>query len=929
MNRLVLLACTGLMAASTLSAQDLTLRNPLNAQAEGGKESDSPLAVPASTPAEQKFEAALNSPVELKFTKTPLRAVVAALKDRYKIDIRLDEKALRDAGISPDVPVTADLKGVRLLSALRLVLDQLDLADIVDKGAIQITTLTAAKHLITVRYPVGDLVPNWSRDDQGFVVPHPDLAPLIRAIGLTMVVWGEGDGSASIKQESSARGPVLAITRTWDDHEVIAALLARLREAKKAAARGDDKHDPLPLFPPTAAEEKIDSVLDSPAELNFTKTPLTNVVAALKVRYKIEVQVNIREFRTGADGWVAVHVAPDMKITGSVKGTSLRSALRLLLGDYGLSCLVKNDVLLITDWGSSECRLTTVVYPVTDLVEWSRDEHGKVSPSVEGLSGLLLQGKPYFSPGADTSAFDMGLRIGNGVVLVARDGPEVHTAFTAALARLREAKRATAGGKEALGPLYVSGHGVAEAKIEAALDAPADLTFQNTPLGEAIARLKDRYKIEIRLDKNALREAGIAPDGKVNGALKGPSLRSALRFLLGGRGLAYTIEDETLLITTRDEADSKKTVVIYPLGDLAATGGGRSDDSDPLIELIHAVRPMTGNGRDLVRIVFDHTEVLSVLLTQEGHREVAALLDRLREAKHGAARGKDKYKPLPVLKPTAAEERIMAALASPMTLSLRNVPLARAVESLRNRYQIDIQLDKDGIKTWKIGADAHVTTDPKATTLRAALKSMLADTGLTCVVRGDALLVTPELVAEDWPTTVIYPVNDLAEPWRDKDGHSWADFDPLAAKIRSSICPESWEEGGPNSMTPYRLGGVEVFVISHTPEVHEKIAALLAKLRKAKPPGQQPLPLKQKPAPPVPEQAVPGGGLFWHGSLDGPASLCGGACHRGVEVLDRPAWSAAGAQERPRLGLQERRLRRGAGQARDHVAPFSVWYAAV
>ena len=62
--------------------------------------------------------------------------------------------------------------------------------------------------------------------------------------------------------------------------------------------------------------------------------------------------------------------------------------------------------------------------------------------------------------------------------------------------------------------------------------------------------------------------------------------------------------------------------------------------------------------------------VLVISQTQAVHEHIAALLDRLYEAKQPAA-GKDKDSPLYVFKPTPAEEKILAALDAPAEGTLR------------------------------------------------------------------------------------------------------------------------------------------------------------------------------------------------------------------------------------------------------------------
>ena len=55
-------------------------------------------------------------------------------------------------------------------------------------------------------------------------------------------------------------------------------------------------------------------------------------------------------------------------------------------------------------------------------------------------------------------------------------------------------------------------------------------------------------------------------------------LRTGLRRMLDDLGLTYVIENEVLLVTTKEAAEAKLTPVIYPVTDLSRFGA-RSVDS--------------------------------------------------------------------------------------------------------------------------------------------------------------------------------------------------------------------------------------------------------------------------------------------------------------------------------------------------------------
>ncbi|HEX4129628.1 MAG TPA: hypothetical protein VHZ24_06265 [Pirellulales bacterium] len=114
-----------------------------------------------NNPAEVKIIKALAEPTELEFIETPLQDVVEYLKTRHNIEIQLDKKALEEAALPPDTPVTRNLKGITLRSALRLMLRELpaELTYIIRDEVLLITSKTQADLLTTTKvYPVADLV---------------------------------------------------------------------------------------------------------------------------------------------------------------------------------------------------------------------------------------------------------------------------------------------------------------------------------------------------------------------------------------------------------------------------------------------------------------------------------------------------------------------------------------------------------------------------------------------------------------------------------------------------------------------------------------------------------------------------------------------------------------------------------------------------
>jgi len=114
---------------------------------------------------EKNIQDALKQPTQMEFTDQPLNDCIDYLKDYHSqllqrpIEIQLDTKALNDAGIAPDQPVTKNLKGITLKSALKLLLKDLQLTYIIQNEVLLITTPEEAENRLSTKvYPVADLV---------------------------------------------------------------------------------------------------------------------------------------------------------------------------------------------------------------------------------------------------------------------------------------------------------------------------------------------------------------------------------------------------------------------------------------------------------------------------------------------------------------------------------------------------------------------------------------------------------------------------------------------------------------------------------------------------------------------------------------------------------------------------------------------------
>lgn len=183
---------------------------------------------PAST--NERVREALHSPTQMEFVDTPLQDAVNFLKDFHQIEIQLDTRALEDAGVGSDTPVSRNLSGLPLRSALRILLGDLDLAYVVKNDVLLITTQDKASEMCEVRvYDVTKLV-----------APDAKAEEILQTLTLLLsetvqrTVGGETVSSGLQRIRMVPLRNLLVILASQEEHEEIAKILEEL--AKGLAA---------------------------------------------------------------------------------------------------------------------------------------------------------------------------------------------------------------------------------------------------------------------------------------------------------------------------------------------------------------------------------------------------------------------------------------------------------------------------------------------------------------------------------------------------------------------------------------------------------------------------------------------------------------------------------------------------------------------
>lgn len=121
------------------------------------------------------------------------------------------------------------------------------------------------------------------------------------------------------------------------------------------------------LAPQAVPRVDYEAILREPTRFEFVDTPLVDAVAYLANQHNIEIQLDRKGLADAA-------VDPAAPVTASLrKPVTLESALKLILEEFDLTFTIQDEVMKITSQEKADEILTTVVYPVSDLLSRQRN----------------------------------------------------------------------------------------------------------------------------------------------------------------------------------------------------------------------------------------------------------------------------------------------------------------------------------------------------------------------------------------------------------------------------------------------------------------------------------------------------------------------------------------------------------------------------
>ena len=184
---------------------------------------------------DERIRQALKKTAKFDFEEKALRDLLGEVSKQHDIPIWIDEKALTDAVIATDTPITRKVQNISLDSALRLTLRPLQLTIHIDQEVLQVTTQAEADQRLVIRvYPIGDLLTLLNGPNERREAYREQLVEMIKTT-VEPTVWDEVGGPCSLQAIDNA----LIVDATSAVHQQVEYLMIAARTLRTGPKKGD------------------------------------------------------------------------------------------------------------------------------------------------------------------------------------------------------------------------------------------------------------------------------------------------------------------------------------------------------------------------------------------------------------------------------------------------------------------------------------------------------------------------------------------------------------------------------------------------------------------------------------------------------------------------------------------------------------------
>ncbi|PHS01755.1 MAG: hypothetical protein COA78_22380 [Blastopirellula sp.] len=299
-----------------------------------------------------KVEEALQRKIQFDFKRTPLHKVMELLSKKLDLEIRVEERALDDIGLSKETPVTLHMtEAATLQTSLEFLLDQLDLTYAIDQGVIVITSPEDVKHnyQYTKYY---HLAP---------VLGLPDVNQANLAEQITKFIdpasWDRLGGKGSVHAISQG----IVVNQNLTNHRKVANFLEQYCQlAKRMNSKEPSTENLLESYP--QRDSQLSHTLNRPLEKNsFHDTPLDQVLIKIAQEAKLPLLIDERGID---DIGLSTNTPIDIELE---PGHSVRHVFQRILQNLELVAVQHADAIVITTHQEQDKLKFIRFYPLADF----------------------------------------------------------------------------------------------------------------------------------------------------------------------------------------------------------------------------------------------------------------------------------------------------------------------------------------------------------------------------------------------------------------------------------------------------------------------------------------------------------------------------------------------------------------------------------
>jgi hypothetical protein len=189
---------------------------------------------------------------------------------------------------------------------------------------------------------------------------------------------------------------------------------------------------------------------------------------------------------------------------------------------------------------------------------------------------------------------------------------------------------------------------------------------------------------------------------------------------------------------------------------------------------------------------------------------------------------------------TDKEKAILKALNTPITVNFRNSQLKDVIEYLQTVAGVSILIDHEGLTDVEASYDTPITLNVKGVTARTVLRKVLAEIGMTYVIKEETIQATSAERAKKLMVVRRYYIGDLVGNGGALTQLSGLPLTPLANQqaqglqvtqtvnllidmIKSSVDSQSWQGEGGDGTISFHAPSMSL-VIKQSAEIHAQLA---------------------------------------------------------------------------------------------------------